>query len=67
MKLLDVRHPFFLPMSRRVATCAATGGWGVFEYSTGNTGWAVIFAMIALYCAFEFFVIFDPENYRRDP
>lgn len=64
MKLLGLRHPFFLPLSRRIATCVVTGGWAVFEITLGNAFWATFVGGIALYCAYEFFVSFDPENYK---
>ncbi|SFR41719.1 hypothetical protein [Litoreibacter janthinus] len=63
MKFLDLRHPFFLPLWRRVITVALVGGWGLFEAVTGNIGWAVVFGGAALWCAYEFFAVFDPENY----
>lgn len=64
MRLFDLRHPFFLPLWRRAVTVAVAGGWAVFELSVGNTGWAMLFGAAALWCGYEFFVVFDPENYK---
>lgn len=66
MRIAGVRHPFFLPRGRRVATVIATGAWAALELSLGNPGWAMFFGAIAGYCAYEFFVVFDPENYQSD-
>ena len=60
MRLLDVQHPFFIPLWRRVATVSACLGWAVVELVLGNTGWAMLFGGIGLYCAHQFFIAFDP-------
>ena len=65
MKLFDLRHPFFMPLWRRAVTCGVVGGWAAFEFVTGNPGWSAMFGAIALFCLFEFFIIFDPENYKE--
>ncbi|WP_342076960.1 hypothetical protein [Yoonia sp. SS1-5] len=62
-KLFDLRHPFFAPQIRRVLTVAVTVGWALFELLNGNPGWAVMFGAVAAYCYYEFFVIYDPQNY----
>ncbi|MBT8409980.1 MAG: hypothetical protein KJN93_10180 [Alphaproteobacteria bacterium] len=64
MKLFDLRHPFFLPLWRRAATVGVSGSWAVFEFITGNAGWAMLFGGAALWCTYEFFIVFDPENYE---
>ncbi|KMK69000.1 hypothetical protein [Puniceibacterium sp. IMCC21224] len=66
MKLFDLRQPFFLPLWRRVATLAVAGGWAVVELVSGSPGWAALFAALAIYCAYEFFVAFNPDDYK-DP
>ena len=65
MQFFNLRHPFFLPLWRRVLTVAVTGGWAFVEFVTGNGLWAVLFGAAALWCAYEFFVTFDPENYTN--
>ena len=67
MKLLDVQHPFFIPLWRRVLTVAFTLGWALLELGLGNPGWAVFFAAIGLYCAYQFFVVFKPPDRDTEP
>lgn len=62
---LNIRHPFFLPLWRRIATTGFTGAWALFELSGGNVFWAILFGAAALWCAYEFFVVFDPENFKE--
>ena len=63
-KFFNLRHPFFLPTWRRAATTIFAGGWALFELSNGSPGWATLFGAIAAYCAYEFFIVFDPANYQ---
>ena len=62
MKLLDVQHPFFIPLWRRVATVALCYFWMVVELVTGGPGWALLFAALGTYCAHQFFIAFDPPD-----
>jgi hypothetical protein len=40
----------------------------MFELSLGNGGWAMAFGVSAAYAFIEFFVIYDPGNYKApDP
>ncbi|MCV6592251.1 MAG: hypothetical protein OIF48_04815 [Silicimonas sp.] len=59
-----LRIPFFRPRWRRVAVTGACLGWAGLELALGNPVWCVIFGAIGLYLAYEFFVIFDPEDYE---
>jgi hypothetical protein len=65
MRFLDLRHPFFLSLTVRVLTVAVAGGWAAIELLTGSPGWAVLFASVAAYCVYHFFIVFDPENYKN--
>ena len=64
-RLFNLRHPFFRPPWRRAVTTAVLGGWSLFEFSTGSGGWAVMFGAAAVYCIYEFYVVFDPANYEE--
>lgn len=62
-RLLDLNHPFFVPLWRRVLIVAACLGWAVVEVVGGNTVWAMLFGGIGLYAGYVFFFDFRP----RDP
>jgi hypothetical protein len=40
------------------------GGWVVVELVTGSPGWAILFGSLAAYCAYQFFVVFNPDDYK---
>ncbi|WP_425049409.1 hypothetical protein [Psychromarinibacter sp. S121] len=63
-QFFDLQHPFFLPVWRRVGTEAACLGWGGLELAMGHPGWAAIFAVIGLFCLWEFFIVWDDEAVR---
>lgn len=62
MKLLDVQHPFFRPVWRRVLVVALCLGWAAVELAAGAVFWAILFGAIGLYCAHQFFLAFDPPD-----
>ena len=64
--MFNIRVPFFKPLWIRVLTTAVTLGWALFELATGNPGWAMLFGAVGVWCAYEFFVVFDPDNYKDD-
>ena len=64
MKLFDLQNPFFKPLWLRVLLDAICLGWAVFEFVSGAPFWAVIFAGMGLYAAWEFFFAFDPDRKR---
>ena len=63
--LFNLRHPFFLPLWRRGLTVALSAGWALIELSSGSPGWAIMFGAVAAFCAYEFFIVFDPEEYKE--
>lgn len=60
----DVKHPIFLPLWRRVAVVAFCLGWSVLELSLGKPLFGVLSGAAGLWCAYQFFVVFDPEAFR---
>lgn len=64
--LFDVRHPFFLPLWRRVALVAISLGWAVMELALGNLLWGLVFGAIGAWCGYQFFVVFDPADYKPE-
>jgi hypothetical protein len=60
MKFFDVQHPFFIPLWRRIVVVALCLGWAGFEFATAQPFWGILFGAAGLYCAYQFFVVFDP-------
>ena len=60
MKVLDPQHPFFKPLWRRIVTVVAPAAWGLFELSSGEAGWAVVFIGAAAYAGYELFLAPQP-------
>ena len=60
--LIDLQHRFFIPLWRRIAVVAVCIGWGAFEFSGGFAFWGTLFMGVGLYCAYVFFLAFDPPD-----
>lgn len=56
MDLLGLRHKFFNPLWRRVATVAFCILWGLFEAYNGNWIWSGLFVALGLFCGWVFFI-----------
>jgi len=63
LSLLNLRHPFFLPLWRRIAVTAVCLGWALFELISGAMFFAILFGALGVYTAREFFWTFDPANF----
>lgn len=61
-RALDLNHPFFIPLWRRIAVVAVTAGWAMVEFATGTPFFGVLFAAIAVWSAYSFFFAFDPKD-----
>ena len=69
-KAFDVRHPIFRPLWRRAVITIFILGWAIFELTNGSTVWAALFGACGVYLFLQFFVRFDPADYKaqdRDP
>ncbi|MEM1128991.1 MAG: hypothetical protein AAGH83_00565 [Pseudomonadota bacterium] len=62
MKFFDLQVPFFRPLWIRILVTVLCLAWALVELSAGAVFWAVLFAVIGLYCAYQFFVVFDPKD-----
>lgn len=60
----NVKHPIFLPLWRRVALVGFCLGWALLELTLGKPLFGVLSGAAGLWCAYQFFVVFDPEAYR---
>lgn len=63
LKLIDLQHPWFVPLWRRVVVTASCLVWTVVEIAIGGPFWMILFGALTAYCAYEFFLNFHP----RDP
>lgn len=61
-RLLDLNHPFFIPLWRRVLIVALCLGWAVVEIVGGSPFWAILFGAIGLYAGYAFFFDFHPRE-----
>jgi hypothetical protein len=57
MKILDLEHPFFIPVGVRVAVVIICAAWGLFEISNANVFWAMFFMGLSVICAWRFATI----------
>lgn len=63
----DLRHPFFVPVWRRVLCVIVIMIWGLLEMIGGNTFWALLAGGIGVYSVYCFFFDFVlPEDDARD-
>ena len=60
--MFDLQVPFFIPLWRRILTVALALGWAAFETLNGAPTWGAVFAAAGLYCAYQFFVVWDPPE-----
>ncbi len=58
-QLFDLRHPFFNPVWRRVAMTLFIGVWAIVEFVNGTPTWGAIFAALAVWCTWTFFVTWN--------
>ena len=66
MKILDPAHPFYRPLWRRIAIVAVAFVWAAFEFSNGETIWAVAFGLIGLYCGWALLLAYKPAIGEND-
>ncbi|SFP76545.1 hypothetical protein [Tranquillimonas alkanivorans] len=58
----NLDHPMFRPLWVRLLVVALLLGWALVEIGQGAYFWALIFGASGLYCAWGFFVTFDPDG-----
>jgi hypothetical protein len=56
LKLFDMAIPFFLPVWRRVLAVAVPALWAMFEFSTGEVFWGLIFLGLGGMAAWKFWI-----------
>lgn len=58
----DLQQPWFIPLWRRVVVTAVCLGWAMIEFLNGAPGWSLVFAAFGLWCAYQFFIVWDPPE-----
>ncbi len=58
--MFKLDEAFYRPLWIRITIVAVCLGWAGFEFSLGNSPWAVGFAGIGVYAAYRFFITFNP-------
>jgi hypothetical protein len=64
---LDLQHPWFIPLWRRVAVTAVCAFWTVMEVFVGGPFWLILFGALTAYCGYSFFVAFNPRPIDTPP
>jgi len=64
-KAFNVQHVFFVPVWRRILVVAGSALWAIFEFVNGAPFWALLFGAVAIYCAHQFFIAFDPVDKEK--
>jgi hypothetical protein len=65
-QLLDVNHPFFVPVWRRVAIVAFCFGWAGFEFAYASPAWGGLVGLLGIYCVWQLFFVFRPPEERTE-
>ena len=61
--MFNLQDPFFRPLWLRTLIFAVCIVWAGFEYLSGSLGWALLFAGIGGWCAYQFFIVWtDPDD-----
>jgi hypothetical protein len=66
-RFLDLNHPFFIPLWRRVLITAICLGWAIFEIVMGSPFWAILFGALGLYAGYVWFFDFRPRDPETKP
>jgi hypothetical protein len=61
--LNDLRtNPFYRPLWRRVAICAATIAWAIFEFMGGSGFWLVFAGGSAVFCVWALLLTYPKAD-----
>ncbi len=66
MKLIDMDHPFYRPLWRRVLIVASCAAWTAYEFYNGEEMWGMIFLAITAYAGSWLLLFFKPSDKPRD-
>ena len=67
LKSLELRHPFFIQLWRRVLLVILLVSWSIIEGLMGNHVWALLAGSIGIYSIYVFFFDFIlPKDMASD-
>jgi hypothetical protein len=61
-KFIDVDHPFYRPLWRRVLIVAFCAVWTGVEFYNGASTWGFIFLAVGAYAACSLLIFFNPKD-----
>lgn len=61
LSVLNIRHPFFNPLWRRVAMTASCVLWAGVEAYNGSWAWAALMMGIAAMAVYQFFLAWEDQ------
>ncbi|MGY6549150.1 MAG: hypothetical protein ACXIU7_09100 [Roseinatronobacter sp.] len=67
MRYLEVRHPFFRPLWRRLLVTGICALWSGVEFLIGSPFFGVLTGALALFCLYALFWRFDPAAFADPP
>lgn len=66
MEFFNVKHPMFNPLWVRILITGVCTIWAMLEFGSGNPFWGILFAGIAAFCIWKFFVKFEMHTGETD-
>jgi hypothetical protein len=61
---LNVAHPWFLPLWRRVLVAGLVLAWTLTELLLAEVFWAILFGAAGGWLVYQWFIVFDPRDYQ---
>ncbi|WP_075289629.1 hypothetical protein [Pararhizobium arenae] len=61
-KFIDVDHPFYRPLWRRLLIVLFCVAWTAVEFYNGATTWGFIFLAVGAYAACSLLIFFNPKD-----
>jgi hypothetical protein len=61
-KFFNLEHPMYRPLWVRALITLACAMWAVIEFVSGSAIWGVMILAAAVYCGWQFFVVYPPSE-----
>ncbi|WP_439563182.1 hypothetical protein [Roseinatronobacter sp.] len=63
LALLDIKHPFFRPLWRRVVVTLICFVWAGVEFAVGSPMFGILSGALGAWCFYQLFWRFDPAAF----